>query len=431
VSLQGSLDTFALPDVLVLLASTHKSGELHVAGSRSVALARHPDTEGRLWFDAGGMVGHDVGRAVEPADAVFELLRLNQGTFSFLAGTPSGGGPRVEVDPVLAEAQARLVEWREIEAVVPSLEAWLQLSPEPPLAHVSMRGEQWRLVVAIGAGCPVGAAIGHLGLEELPGCRAVKELIEAGLVGLSTQPAPAALPAFWNEPEPAPSAAAPEPDVDIVYHRTEDHEETGLRYAADDREDSGFRYETEPAPWAAGASAADPATAPFDPPAAPFDPAPAYDPAPVYEPAPTYDPAPAYDATPAYDSAPAYEPAPVYDPAPAYEPAPVYDPAPAYEPATAFEAAGTYEPAPVYDAAATAFDPGAVRAPAAAGATGSDWRSELGDLPDLDAIANMAPKRRRTETDDAATLPSVEDAEEDEEPLNRGLLLKFLSSVRN
>jgi Domain of unknown function (DUF4388) len=388
VSLQGSLDTFALPDVLVLLATTHKSGELHIAGSRSVALARHPDTEGRLWFDAGGLVGHDVGRVVEPTDAVFELLRLNQGTFSFLAGTPSGGGPRVEVDGILSEAQARLVEWREIEAVVPSLDAWLQLSPEPPLAHVSMRGEQWRLVVAIGAGCTVGTALGHLGLEELPGCRAVKELIEAGLVLLTAQPAPAALPTFWNEPEAAPVAEAAQAGPEIVYHRTDEPaDEPAFHFSTAD-EAPWATEDPEPAGWAAAATLDDTAVAPFDP--APYDPAP-YDPAPAYDPAP-YDPAP-------------------YDPAP-------YDPAPSYEPVSA------YDPAPVYDAGA--------RVPAAAGGA-QDWRAELGDLPDLDAIANMTPKRRRTEAEDATVpaAPTLDESEEGEEPLNRGLLLKFLSSVRN
>jgi hypothetical protein len=398
VSLQGSLDTFALPDVLLLLASTQKSGELHVAGSRTVALARHPDTEGRLWFDTGGMVGHDVGRAVEPADAVFELLRLNQGTFSFLSGTPSGGGPRVEVDGILVEAQARLAEWREIEAVVPSLDAWLQLAPEPPLAHVSMRAEQWRLVVAIASGCPVGAVLGHLGLDELPGCRAVKELVEAGLVLLSAQPAPAALPAFWTEPE---AVAAPEPaeaDVDIVYHRaTEPDEEPA--YAAFSPEEQPWAPAEDPAPspWAA---VEEPAASPWAPPAATDD-----------------APAP-------FDPVPAYEPAHAYEPAPAYDPAPAFDPAPAYEPTPAFEPPAAFDPAP-------AFDPAAARVPA--GTPGGDWRSELGDLPDLDAIANMTPKRRRAEGEEptAVTATVAEDGEEGEEPLNRGLLLKFLSSVRN
>ncbi|HXW38793.1 MAG TPA: hypothetical protein VEJ44_03785, partial [Acidimicrobiales bacterium] len=70
------------------------------------------------------------------------------------------------------------------------------------------------------------------------------------------------------------------------------------------------------------------------------------------------------------------------------------------------------------------------RAPATPGGSAADWRTELGDLPDLDAIANLAPKRRRPEAEEA-TAPVAEDAEEGEEPLNRGLLLKFLSSVRN
>ena len=356
MSLQGSLDTFALPDVLVLLASTKKSGELHVAGSRVAALGHHPDTEGRLWFDAGGLVGHDVGQALEPSDAVFELLRLAQGTFSFLAGTPSGGGPRVEVEGILGEAQARLEEWREIEAVVPSLEAWLQLCPEPPLAHVSMRGEQWRLVVAVGAGSAVGTVLGQLGLTELPGCRAVKELVEAGLVDLIAQ-APSALPSFWKDVEPPTTVATfdePEPAPEVVFHTPE---------AADEAPEPVYG---EPTDHFAG-----------------------------------------YEV-----EAPAEEPAAVWT---------VPAPAPAWtEPE---EPAVTPEPADE-------------RVPAANGAV-PDWRSELGDLPDLDAIASLPPKRRRADVEPdeagtvAAALEDTEEGAEGDEQLNRGLLLKFLSSVRN
>src|SRR5258708_38445280 len=80
VSLQGSLDTFALPDVLVLLASTKKSGELHVAGTRTVGSARATDLQGLIWVDDGQLVGFDVARSAEAAEAVFELLRLRAGS---------------------------------------------------------------------------------------------------------------------------------------------------------------------------------------------------------------------------------------------------------------------------------------------------------------------------------------------------------------
>jgi len=355
VSLQGSLDTFALPDVLVLLASTKKSGELHVAGSRVAGLGHHPDTEGRLWFDAGGLVGHDVGQALEPSDAVFELLRLAQGTFSFLAGTPSGGGPRVEIEGILGEAQARLEEWREIEAVVPSLDAWLQLCPEPPLAHVSMRGEQWRLVVAVGAGGAVGGVLGQLGLAELPGCRAVKELVEAGLVNLVAQ-APGPLPSFWKDVEPTTTSAAfdePAREPEVVFHAT-DEAGAGVEPVYSEPSDHYEGYELD---------------TPAEPPAAWTVPAPAE--------------------------------------------------------------AWTEPEQP-----ALAPEPADERVPAMT--TGvPDWRTELGDLPDLDAIASLPPKRRRADLEPeeagtvAATLDDTDEGVEGDEQLNRGLLLKFLSSVRN
>ncbi len=132
MSLQGSLDTFALPDVLVLLASTKKTGELHVVGHRFSDGGHAPQLEGRLWFNAGRMVGADGTRGTEPADVVFELLRLADGTFSFGSVTPPTGGTPVDVEPVLEEAQSRLAEWREIERVVPSMAAWLSLADEPP-----------------------------------------------------------------------------------------------------------------------------------------------------------------------------------------------------------------------------------------------------------------------------------------------------------
>ncbi|HXP33628.1 MAG TPA: hypothetical protein VN820_06390, partial [Acidimicrobiales bacterium] len=68
-----------------------------------------------------------------------------------------------------------------------------------------------------------------------------------------------------------------------------------------------------------------------------------------------------------------------------------------------------------------------------------DWRSELGDVPDLDALVSLPPRSRRSTADTdpapAVTAEAAEeselDAEDGDEPLNRGLLLKFLSSVRN
>src|SRR5260221_12280621 len=82
VALQGTLDTFALPDVLRLLASTKKTGRLVITGTRG---------SGSVWVDGGSVVGTDATGAVPDADAVavlFELLRFGgDGSFTFEAGT--------------------------------------------------------------------------------------------------------------------------------------------------------------------------------------------------------------------------------------------------------------------------------------------------------------------------------------------------------
>lgn len=185
MSLQGSLDTFALPDVLVLLSTTNKTGELAVIGNRGSGTVATEDLEGRLWLDEGKLVGFDVGKAADPAAAVCELLRLTQGSFSFMAGTPYDPGAPVDTEAILAQAQQQLAEWLEIERVVPSVAAWVTLAPEPPAAQVSIRADQWRLIAAIGSGCDVADVVARLSEGELSGCRAVKELADQGLVEIA------------------------------------------------------------------------------------------------------------------------------------------------------------------------------------------------------------------------------------------------------
>ncbi len=205
MSLHGSLETFALPDVLTLLSSTRKSGELRVVGTR---------LDGRVWVDNGKVVGSEVGRATTIVDAVFELLRLVEGTFSFEAdrAAPSPGDP-VTIEPVLAEAQSRLREWRLIEAVVPSLEVVVRMAEQAPDPEVTLRAEQWRILAATAGGRSVSALMDRLELCEFDTCRAVKELVEAHLAALD-DPAAAAAAATEAAAPPAVEAQAEDPQPD-------------------------------------------------------------------------------------------------------------------------------------------------------------------------------------------------------------------------
>jgi hypothetical protein len=168
VALQGTLDTFALPDVLRLLAATKKTGRLRISGSRG---------NGSVWVDAGGVVGSEASgapHAFTAVEVVFELLRFTEGSFSFDADER-------HVDPdVSADVEPLLDEWRAIESVVPSLDAYVRLAREAS-GEVSLDRAQWRTVAAIGSGTSVRRLADDLSFSEIPVCRAVKELVELGL----------------------------------------------------------------------------------------------------------------------------------------------------------------------------------------------------------------------------------------------------------
>jgi hypothetical protein len=183
VALQGTLDTFALPDVLRLLASTKKTGRLLVTGNRGT---------GSVWVDAGAVVGSDATGVVAesgPVDVLFELLRYSDGAFTFEAGTAAEKPVAARaVEPLLVDAERQLAEWREIEAVVPSMDAWVTLAGEIEGEEITIAAERWKAIVAIGSGTSV-TGVGHaLKLGELAVCRQVKELVELRLASVSTAP---------------------------------------------------------------------------------------------------------------------------------------------------------------------------------------------------------------------------------------------------
>jgi hypothetical protein len=172
VSLEGSIKTIGLPDVLTLLASTSKSGELQVHTERR---------EGRLWFDGGRLSGHEVAHCPDAVDALFELLRGEDGTFTFTERAEGTGGDLAEVAALLTSAQERLEQWREIAAVVPSVSHRVGLVEDPALDRVELDKAQWALVLAVAEGQPVRVILDRRRLGEFEGCREIKELVEMGL----------------------------------------------------------------------------------------------------------------------------------------------------------------------------------------------------------------------------------------------------------
>jgi hypothetical protein len=214
--LQGSLENFALDEVLGLLAGTSKTGKLEIAGNRGT---------GVLAFNSGHLVDASAsytanGTGLE--DVMFELLRYDDGTFSFNTGeTPAGDSPE-NVASVLAAAESRLRDWRSIEGVVPSLKHQVAPCPELPTDEITITKAEWAALRVIASGCQVSAVCDKLDLGEVEGSRQIKNLAERDLVSINEpiggyvppSPAAAAPAAATEAPKMAPTAVPPVPGPD-------------------------------------------------------------------------------------------------------------------------------------------------------------------------------------------------------------------------
>jgi hypothetical protein len=195
VALQGTIETFPLPDVLRLLAATRKTGQLHLHADR---------VTGDVWLEQGRIVWgaiDDGGATTEPVGVLLALLRAEHGSFSFEADAiPPASGAPLEIEPLVLRAEEQLVELRALQALVPSLDVWLTLVDELPHREITIDAARWRLVVAIGSGTSLGTIARDMNFDELTALRAAKDLLELGLVGLGEAPSIA---------RPTPSPAPP------------------------------------------------------------------------------------------------------------------------------------------------------------------------------------------------------------------------------
>jgi len=197
VALQGTLDTFALPDVLRLLASTSKSGCLRVSGSRG---------DGDIWFESGGVVAAATATPLpttNPVEVLCELLRCSDGHFAFESGaTVEHDGAPADIEPLLVEAEQLVAEWEAIEAVVPSLDAWVALVEDLPKAKVSVDARSWKVILAVAGGSTVRDIGAWMNLGELGVSRAVRDLVKIGLATVSDAPVAVGPDAVYETFEP-------------------------------------------------------------------------------------------------------------------------------------------------------------------------------------------------------------------------------------
>lgn len=231
--LEGTLDAFSLPDIFSLLSMTKKTGTLHLHRVRDGEAPLH----GAVHLRDGAVTGAraDVARqelcrrllgtglvddealasaaedltadgslslarllaekadlaadraqavAVEQMkDAVFSLLRWNDGEFAFVVAEvdPDDLGASQTVEELVAEGQRRLTAWGELVAQVPAPDAVVTVNPSPPGDLVASR-EEWALLSLVDGRRTVADLVALSGQGEYAVVSALAGLVGRGLL---------------------------------------------------------------------------------------------------------------------------------------------------------------------------------------------------------------------------------------------------------
>jgi hypothetical protein len=236
MKLEGSLDAFSLPDVFQLLSFTKKSGGLHLAhdGSDGVVffaggqisgasadssrqpLARRLVGSGTLTDEAladavqvalsgegvgvvralldQGAVDADLLRVAagdQSVDAVFDLLRWQNGDFAFVMdeANPDDVGVSMAVEAVLADAEARRASWDSVSQVVPSPQAVLVMPVVLP-ADPQVSREEWSLLALVDGRRTVTELVDLTGSGQYAVVSTLAALVARGLLEVRPEAGP-------------------------------------------------------------------------------------------------------------------------------------------------------------------------------------------------------------------------------------------------
>ena len=190
MGLQGILETFALSDVLRLLAATRKTGCLHIEGDRG---------RGNVWLYQGGLMeatvdGQLAGRQTR-SEVLFELLRVEEGSFEFAAADypEAHGGEFEDLESTLQQASRLLTEWRELATVVPSLSHRVVIASQLHCERITLDADLWTVLASIADRPTISEVARRLNLGELAVTRAICDLVGLG-VAVVEPPGAAHLP---------------------------------------------------------------------------------------------------------------------------------------------------------------------------------------------------------------------------------------------
>ena len=202
MSLQGTLSTLGIIELLELLAKRDASGQLDVTttnGSASYLFADGKISLAEFTFARG--TGEDS------AEATYYVLAEEDGTFYYdpqvVEGVPEGEA----VKTMLGRASEVGDRWAEVEASIPSVSHIVCRNSQLD-SSVTIEPEWWSVLEVLGTGKTSTQVAQVLELSVLDASTSLREMVDAGLLVATDDVIEEAAPeALVPEPAPAPEMA--------------------------------------------------------------------------------------------------------------------------------------------------------------------------------------------------------------------------------
>ncbi len=248
MSLNGTLQTMSLADLLQYLEVSKQSGQMKVAngqiqkevffkdGSIVCALSNNPrELFGQFLLQRGKLAEGQLQRAMTKhrqtgerlgrilvaegllseaevmelltaryVESIYELFLWTEAHFEFIPEVPPPGDMiLLEIKPsaVVMEGIYRLDEWSRFRQVIPSDRVFFQLTLQASFANVTLSEEAPRLLFFIGKKMSVGEIIMHMHASPFQVYAGLYELAQLGLIRVEGEHPP--------ELEEIPTSAAP------------------------------------------------------------------------------------------------------------------------------------------------------------------------------------------------------------------------------
>jgi len=190
--LQGTFETLALAELLGLLSQSRKTGALWLDAGPASAVVYIVDGRccAALSSDAAEAIADAPSLLVRLVDLCFGVARAEDGSFRFgVEEPPWRCAETVDLEVANDELARLLDEWREIQAVIPSLECRIRLTEELGIDEIVVDRERWRLLTAIDGRRNVRDLVRKTNRAVLEVCHAVVALVDAGAVTVAQPPA--------------------------------------------------------------------------------------------------------------------------------------------------------------------------------------------------------------------------------------------------